>query len=162
MNDHSSIDRFDIDDHEEICQVVDCAMRGAEKGDGAMLASAFHEKARMYGEVHGGRYDTPIAVFFALCNKFPLGKDLTLGKGTSYRYHVVSVTRVGAAAMVMVAEDGCWGSTAFVDFFTVTRNAGKWQITNKTFVYTGGDVPQQVLAWEPPPELLDPVAKKPA
>jgi hypothetical protein len=155
MSEHNSVDKFDIDSHERICEVINLAMKGAEKGDHVMLCNAFHEKARMYGEVHGGRYDTPIKVFFALCNNFQLGKDLSLRKGKSYRYHIISVTRVGGAAMVMVAEDGCWGSAAFVDFFTVTLNEGKWQITNKTFAYTGGVIPEKVLAWEPPPELLD-------
>jgi hypothetical protein len=34
--------------------------------------------------------------------------------------------------MVMVAEDGCWGSAAFVDFFTVTLNEGNWQRLSRT------------------------------
>jgi hypothetical protein len=45
----------------------------------------------------------------------------------------------------MVAEDGCWGSAAFVDFFTVTRIGGAWKITNKTFAHSGGEIPKEVL-----------------
>jgi uncharacterized protein len=48
------------------------------------------------------------------------------------------------AAMVMVAEDGCWGSAAFVDFFTVTLIDGAWKITNKTFTHYAGKIPEEV------------------
>ncbi|MHC2647961.1 hypothetical protein ACVMHY_000540 [Bradyrhizobium barranii subsp. barranii] len=69
-------------------------------------------------------------------------RSLTIG---NYRSRIISTTRVGGAAMVMVAEDGCWGSAAFVDFFTVTRIGGAWKITNKTFAHSGGEIPNEVL-----------------
>jgi hypothetical protein len=114
-------------------------MKGSADGDVAQLRGAFHEEARMFGEVFGRRYDEPIASFFEMCEDHPLGK------GNRYRSRIVSITPVGPAAMVMVAEDGCWGSASFVDFFTVTQINGTWKITNKTFAYTGGDIPREVL-----------------
>jgi hypothetical protein len=162
MNEHETTEQFDIDNHDEVREVVELAMEGAQQGDLKKLNAAFHEKARMYGSVHGGRYDTPIKVFFALCEKFPLGEEPGSRKKTNYRSRIISITRVGDAAMAMVAEDGCWRSAAFVDFFTVTRNDGKWQITNKTFACTGGEIPDEVMNWAPPPELDDPVEKKSA
>jgi hypothetical protein len=139
LSKRKTVDQFDIDSHNKIRDVVELAMKGARDGKRAILGKAFHKEARMYGEVHGARYDKPIEDFFELCKAHPLGK------GGRYRSRIVSITRVGAAAMVMVAEDGCWGSAAFVDFFTVTRIGGKWQITNKTFAYTGGKIPPEVL-----------------
>lgn len=130
----------DIDSHDKICQVVELAMSGAAEGNVAKLKKAFHKKAWMYGEVHGTRYDEPIAAFFDLCKQHPLGK------GRRYRSRIISVTRAGGAAMVMVSEDGCWGSAAFVDLFTVTRLAGSWKITNKTFAHTKGKIPPEVTA----------------
>jgi len=130
---------YDIDAYNQIYAVVDLAMKGAAEGDLKKLRAAFHQKARMYGEVYGQRYDEPIAAFFKLCKQHPLGK------AGGYRSRIVDVTRVGGAAMVMVAEDGCWGSAAFVDFFTVTLIDGAWKVTNKTFAYTGGKIPREVL-----------------
>jgi hypothetical protein len=133
-------DQFDIDRYDQIREVVELAMRGAAEGNVAKLREAFHEEARMYGEVYGRRYDEPISSFFELCEKHRLDS-----KGV-YRSRVVSISRVGSAAMVMVAEDGCWGSAAFVDFFTVTLIDGAWKITNKTFTHYAGAIPQDVLS----------------
>jgi hypothetical protein len=49
------------------------------------------------------------------------------------------------AVVVYKRRDGCWGSAAFVDFFTVTRIGGAWKITNKTFAHSGGEIPKEVL-----------------
>ena len=135
-----SHERFDIDSYDEIHEVVDLAMKGAAQGNLKKLGRAFHDKAQMFGEVFGTRYDAPIEEFFKLCEEHPLGQ------GGRYRSRIVSITRVGGAAMAMVAEDGCWGTASFVDFFTVTRIGGAWKITNKTFAYTGGKIPKEVLS----------------
>jgi hypothetical protein len=91
----------------------------------------------MFGQVFEERFASPIDGFFDLCEKFPLGKPL--GNSQPYRSSIISIAQVGLSAMVMVAEDGCWGSAAFVDFFTVTFMDGWWKITNKTFAYTRRD-----------------------
>jgi hypothetical protein len=136
---HQVYEQFDIDSYDQIHQVVDLAMKGAAGGNLANLKRAFHEKAQMFGEALGTRYDEPIGAFFDLCKKHPFGR------GGRYRSRIISITRVGAAAMAMVAEDGCWGTASFVDFFTVTRIDGAWKITNKTFAYTGGKIPEDVV-----------------
>jgi hypothetical protein len=159
LSEHDS-DQSNIESLEKICEVVELAMNGAKEGNWAKLENAFHKKARMYGSVHGERFDTPIQVFFKMCEDNPLGKDQTLGEGKSYWFHIVSVTRVRGAAMVMVEEGGCWGSAAFVDLFTVTLNEDKWQVTNKTFAHTGGDIPDNVLNWPIPAELNDPAGQE--
>jgi Putative lumazine-binding len=144
MSEDDTTEQFNIESYDEIHKVVQLAMTGAVEGDEAKLSEAFHTEARMFGEVYGQRFDEPIASFFELCRHHPLGTPI--GKdGHAYRSRIVSITRVGGAAMAMVAEDGCWGSASFVDFFTVTRIGGAWKITNKTFAYTGGGIPQEVL-----------------
>ncbi len=144
MSDNESSGRIDIDSLKQIRQVVELAMQGSEEGARAKLEEAYHSEARMFGEVNGDRYDEPIAAFFSLCEAHKLGT------GGRYRSTIVSVTQAGGAAMVMVAEDGCWGTASFVDFFTVTRIESVWKITNKTFAYTGGVIPPEIIGKKEP------------
>ena len=52
-----------IDDYDEIVRVLGLCMEGEAKGDAGRLGEAFHEDARMYGEIAGTRYDMPITEF---------------------------------------------------------------------------------------------------
>jgi hypothetical protein len=139
MNAVEATKEFDLNSYEQIRQLIELALQGVAEGDLAKLRDAFHEEARIFGEAAGQRHDLPIAEFFQVCEKHPFAT------GGRYRSRIISISRVGGAAMAMVAEDGCWGSAAFVDFFTVTRMGSAWKISNKTFAHTGGDIPQEVL-----------------
>ena len=124
-----------IDDHDEIVRVLELCMEGEAKGDAGRLKEAFHEDARMFGEVAGTRYDMPIAEFVDVAVSEPADTG-------SYRGRVLSVHQVGDAANAVVAEDGYWGSLSFIDFFTLNRIGGAWKIVNKTFAHTGGEPPE--------------------
>jgi hypothetical protein len=106
-----------IDDYDEIARVLGLCMEGEAKGDAERLKEAFHEDARMYGEVAGARYDMPITEFFEVAVSEPADTG-------SYRGRVLSVHQVGDAANAVVAEDGYWGTLSFIDFFILNRNAG--------------------------------------
>jgi hypothetical protein len=121
--------------YDEIVRVLNLCMEGEAKGDAERLKEAFHEEARMFGEVAGTRYDMPITEFFELAVSEPADTG-------NYRGRVLSVHQVGDAANAVVAEDGYWGSVSFIDFFTLNRIAGAWKIVNKTFVHTGGEPPE--------------------
>lgn len=123
-----------IDDHDEICRVVQLYMDGAAKGDVNKLKEAFHEDARMFGELMSTRYDIPVAELFRLSESMPADT----GK---YRGRIVSVCQAGDVAFAAVAEDGFWGTVSFVDYFLLTRMERKWKITCKTFAHTGGIPP---------------------
>jgi hypothetical protein len=124
-----------IDDYDAIAKVLQLYIDGAAKGDAALLKQAFHEEARLFGEMDGERYDLNMDDFFKDSASMPLGK------GGRYRAKVLSVQQVGPAATAVVAEDGCWGSVSFVDFFSLCRFGGHWKIVNKTFAHTGGAMP---------------------
>jgi hypothetical protein len=124
-----------IKDYDEIVRVLGLCMEGEAKGDAARLKEAFHEDARMFGEVAGTRYDMPITESFELAVSEPADTG-------NYQGRVLSVHQVGDAANAVVAEDGYWGSVSFIDFFTLNRIAGTWKIVNKTFVHTGGEPPE--------------------
>ena len=123
-----------IHDHDEIVRVLELYIDGASRGDAAKLWTAFHADARMFGQLAGARVDIPISEFVAMA----VGQPADTG---TYRGRVLSVTQVGDAAAAVVAEEGCWGSVSFVDFFTLARIDSNWRIVSKTFAHTGGRPP---------------------
>jgi hypothetical protein len=123
-----------IDDYDEIVRICGLYMEGASKGDVGKLKEAFHEDARMFGQIDSWRYDGPITDFFDSVAAKPADTG-------AYRGRVLSVQQVGSAALAVVAEDGYWGSLSFIDFLSLARIDGKWKIVNKTFECTGGEPP---------------------
>ena len=116
-------------------QVVQLYIDGVSKGDGEKLREAFHESAWMYGSLAGTRYDEPIGELIALVKGQPLDSD------GSYDARIVSVAQVEDAATAVVEEDGCWGGISFTNFFALVKIDGRWQIVNKTFAHTAGELP---------------------
>lgn len=115
--------------------VVQLYIDGASKGDGEKLRQAFHESAWMYGSLAGTRYDEPIAEMIALVEGQPLDSD------GSYDARIVSLAQVEDAATAVVEENGCWGGISFTNFFALVRVDDRWQIVNKTFAHTAGELP---------------------
>jgi hypothetical protein len=116
-------------------QVVQLYIDGVSKGDGEKLRHAFHESAWMYGSLAGTRYDEPISELIALVTGQPLDSD------GSYDARIASVVQVEDAATAVVEEDGCWGGISFTSFFALAKIDGRWQIVNKTFAHTAGELP---------------------
>jgi hypothetical protein len=115
--------------------VVQLYIDGASKGDGEKLRQAFHESAWMYGSLAGTRYDEPIAELIALVEGQPLDSD------GSYDARIVSLAQVEDAATAVVEENGCWGGISFTNFFALVKVDDRWQIVNKTFAHTAGELP---------------------
>ncbi len=124
-----------IDDHDEIIKVLQLYIDGASKGDATRLRQAFHPDARMFGQLAGSRVDIPIPEFVDMA----VGQPADTG---AYRGRVLSVMQTGDAAAAVVAEEGCWGSVSFTDFFTLARIDSTWKIVSKTFAHTGGQMPE--------------------
>jgi len=104
-------------------------------GDVEKLRSAFHRDAHMMG--HIGAMDTyvPIAAFFDMVANQP-GMA-----GPNYQAIVRSIDITGDAGVAVLAETDYMGCD-FVDYFSVARIDGRWQITNKTYAHTGGQPPR--------------------
>ena len=64
-------------------------MEGASKGDAGKLKEAFHEDARMFGQIDTLRYDMPITDYFDLAAAKPADTG-------AYRGRVLSVQQAGA------------------------------------------------------------------
>ena len=122
------------DERTAIEAAVQLYIDGSSTGDVSKLEEAFLESAWMYGSLAGQRYDVPIAELFSMVAATPLGSD-------SYSARIVSVDQIGDAAVVKLAEDGCWGTVSFVDWFSLVKVDGAWKIADKTFAHTGGEMP---------------------
>ena len=120
-------------DLDDVRAVVRLYIDGAN-GDVAKLKQAFHPDARMMG--HIGPMDTyvPITDFFAMVEAQP-GMA-----GPNYQATIRMIDVVGDAGVAVLVEADYLGCD-FVDYFTVARVEGRWQITNKTYAHTGGQPP---------------------
>src|SRR5438270_8167121 len=92
-----------VADYDAICRVVQLCLDGEAKGDVAKLQEAFHEDARMFGDLDGTRYDVPIQGLFDMAAEGPADTG-------NYEARILSVTQVGDVATAVVAEDGHWGT----------------------------------------------------
>jgi Putative lumazine-binding len=119
----------------EITRTVDLYVEGMREGDGAKLREAFHPDAWMFGSLAGTRYDEPIGELIAMVDGHSVDVD------GSYQARVVSVEQAGDAALVVLEEQGFWGTVSFTDFFALVRIDEAWTIVNKTFAHTGGEPP---------------------
>jgi len=123
-----------VGDYDAISNVVQLCLDGEAKGDVTKLQEAFHQDARMFGELAGTRYDVPIQELFDMAAQGPADTG-------NYQSRIVSITQVGDAATATVAEEGYWGTVSFIDFFSLCRISGTWKIVNKTFAHVGGEPP---------------------
>jgi Putative lumazine-binding len=123
-----------IDDYDAICAVVQLCLDGEATGDVAKLQEAFHQDARMFGDLAGTRYDVPIQKLFDMAAEDPADTG-------NYRSRILTVTQLGDVATATVAEEGYWGTVSFVDFLSLCRIEGSWKIVNKTFAHVSGEPP---------------------
>src|SRR5881227_1719285 len=110
-------------------QVVQFYIDGVSKGDSEKLRQAFHESAWMFGSLAGTRYDEPIGELIAMVDGHSVDVD------GSYHARVVSLEQADDAAVVVLEEEGCWGTVSFTDFITLGQIDGAWLILNKTFAH---------------------------
>ena len=134
MSTLDQVQKSSIDDYDAICAVVQRCLDGEATGDVAKLQEAFHEDARMFGDLAGTRYDVPIQKLFDMAAEDPADTG-------NYRSRILSVTQLGDVATATVAEEGYWGTVSFVDFLSLCRIEGSWKIVNKTFAHVDGEPP---------------------
>jgi putative lumazine-binding protein len=122
-----------VDDYDAITMVVQQYIDGSASGETSKLEQVFDSDARMYGALGHERIDIPVQELFKMMAQMPMGP--------AYRARITAVHQAGDAAVAVVAEDGCWGTVSFVDFFSLAKINGSWKIVNKTFAHTGGTPP---------------------
>jgi putative lumazine-binding protein len=130
-----------VQDLDAVRELVWLYVEGSN-GDVAKLERAFHPDARIAGHVGSEvENNVPIAEYFA----FVASKPGLAGPGARSLLRTIDVCGdAGVAVLVQTDYMGC----DFVDYLSVARIEGRWQITNKTYAHTGGAPPEDVP--EPP------------
>lgn len=124
-----------MSDLAEVTRLVQMYIDGAD-GDADLLRQAFHPSATMTGHI-GSAVDTlvPIEHFISMVEARP---GLA---GPEYATSIRSIDLTGDAGVAVLVETDYFGCD-FVDYFTVVRIDGRWQITAKTYAHTGGEPPK--------------------
>ena len=122
-----------MSDLDEVTRLIGLYIDGA-KGDVGKLKEAFHPDARMMGHIGPMETYIPIQDFFAMIEAQPGGA------GPNYKATIRTIDLVGDAGVAVLVENDYIGCD-FVDYFSVARIDGRWQITNKTYAHTGGQPP---------------------
>lgn len=124
----------DITDYEDVRSLIQLYIDGSI-GDPAKLRAAFHPQARMAGHIGELVSDNvPIEEFIVMVETAP---GLA---GPDYRAHVRTINLAGDAGVAVLVESDFYGCD-FVDYFSVARHDGRWQITHKAYAHTGGTPP---------------------
>ena len=120
-----------IEDLDAMHELMQLYIDGAN-GDTEKLARAFHPDAWMMGHIGPRETHVPIGDFVAAIADDP-GRA-----GPGYRAVIRSIDLTGDAGVVVLVETD-FGGLDFVNYFTVARRDGRWEITNKTYAHTAGE-----------------------
>ena len=130
-----------VKDFDDVRAVIQLYVDGSN-GDVEKLQRAFHPAARMAGRF-GAELDdntpipddnTPIADYISWVAAQPVLA------GPEFRSVVRTIDLSGDAGMVVLLLSD-WAGSDFVDYLSVARLDGRWQITNKTYAQVGGVAP---------------------
>jgi hypothetical protein len=122
-----------IEELQDIRELIQLYIEGSD-GDATMLQRVFHPDARMVGCIGGEDGNSPIGEFIAWVAENP---GLA---GPDYQALIRSIDLTGDAGVVVLVEKNYFGCD-FVDYFSVARTKGVWQIISKTYQVTGGAPP---------------------
>jgi hypothetical protein len=124
-----------IEELQNVRELIQLYIEGSD-GDATKLQRAFHPDARMVGRIGGEDGNSPIGAFIAWVAENP---GLA---GPDYQALIRSIDLTGDTGVVILVEKDYFGCD-FVDYFTVARTKGVWQIVNKAYQVTGGAPPTQ-------------------
>ena len=122
-----------IEDLQDVHELIQLYIEGSD-GDATKLQRAFHSDARMVGHMGDEDGNSPIAEFIAWVAENP---GLA---GPNFQAVIRSIDLTGDVGVVVLIEKDYFGCD-FVDYFSVARVKGVWQIVNKTYQVTSGAPP---------------------
>lgn len=133
-----------IDDLNAIRNTVDKYGEGITTGDIALLRSAFHSKAMMYG-CDG---DNVTVVEIEGLYDYVSAQEPPIKSGEPHRCFITSIDVAGNAASVKVAQEHCYG-VHYTNYFQLLKIRGRWIIMSKSYnAVPAGDVKADKITGE--------------
>lgn len=115
-------------DETAIRETLERYVEGMRTADVALLKSAFHAHAGMFGDFGGELMAAPIDTLFDWA-----GAELEPGAtGAQHRVEVADIEVAGDVALARTHERDFFGGDAR-EFFTLVRASEGWRITNKSW-----------------------------
>jgi hypothetical protein len=115
--------------HDEILQLLQNYFEGVFTGDVKRLREVFHPQAMLFGEVKGAPYLRGLDEYLEVVAKRQSPQSL----GETLAMQVMAIDVQGPVA---VARASCpMLGYHYIDFLSLTRQNGRWQIANKTFTH---------------------------
>ena len=119
-------------DDTPIRETLDRYVEGMRTADVALLRSAFHQHANMFGDFGDDLMAAPIETLFDWA-----AAELEPGAtGDDHRVEIEDVEIAGDVALARAHERGFFGGDAR-EFFTLVRTADGWRITSKSWASIG-------------------------
>ena len=118
-----------MNDHQEIHAVLNAYFEGIYSGDIALLRSAFHPQACLFGEIKGQAYFKPLDDYLAAVadrqSPKALGEALTM---KPLSIEVLDNIAFAKAHCRMLGFN-------YYDYLSLLRHEGQWRIVNKLFTH---------------------------
>ncbi|WP_241691184.1 nuclear transport factor 2 family protein [Roseovarius sp. A46] len=119
-------------DETPIREAIDRYVEGMRTADVALLKSAFHEHANLFGDFDGDLMAAPIGTFFDW-----VSEELEPGAtGAEHRVEIEDVEIAGDVALARLHERDFFGGDAR-EFFMLVRSDDGWRITCKSWSTIG-------------------------
>jgi hypothetical protein len=119
-------------DETPVRDAIDRYLEGMRTADVALLRSAFHEQANMFGDFGDDLMAAPIETLFDWA-----AAELEPGTtGADHRVEIEDVEIAGDVALARVHERDFFGGDAR-EFFTFVRSPDGWRITSKSWATIG-------------------------
>lgn len=124
-----------------ITQVVNKYAAGCQTGNVALMRSAFHAQAMMYGSSGGQTIVAPIDALYAYIE----ANEPPAKTGEPHQCTITSIQLAGNAASVEMVQEACYGND-YTNYFQLVKDGGQWLIVSKT--YNGTPTKKEPIAEE--------------
>jgi hypothetical protein len=117
-----------IAEFEAVRKTVNKYGEGITNGDIALLRSAFHPKAMMYGCSSDSVMMVEIEGLFS----YVAAQEAPATTGEQHRCTITKIDITGQAASVEVVQENCYG-VDYVNYFQLLKIEGQWLIVSKAY-----------------------------